>query len=176
MFSSKLCALLSVIVHLAVSQNLPPQAVEEWNNIISPYVSECMPQQETAKEDVEAIIKKAHLPPEAVEDWNKVIAPFKNECIPKQHADKDDVEAITKKAHAKDSSIVCEFLQCVYKKLNLFDQNGEIMEDAVTNAFVSLPSNITKKCIGESTTQIGGCRKSYVFGNCVIRERVSTQN
>ncbi|KAF5284014.1 hypothetical protein FQR65_LT13621 [Abscondita terminalis] len=115
------------------------------------------------------LVSCQHLPPEAVEEWTKLISPFENECAPKETKPHEEVDGIIKEAHVEKSLETCLYLKCLYEKLNFFGPNGEIMGNVVMEKLNYMTPNITKICVDEAAWEIGRCKKSYAFGNCVIR-------
>ncbi|KAF5284015.1 hypothetical protein FQR65_LT13622 [Abscondita terminalis] len=110
-----------------------------------------------------------HLPQNTVEEWVNLISPFQNECLPKEAKPLEEINEIIEEAHVEKSLDTCLYLKCLYEKLNFFGSNGEIMENVVMEKLHYMTPSITKMCVDEAALEMGRCKKSYAFANCLER-------
>ncbi|KAF5303263.1 hypothetical protein FQA39_LY10002 [Lamprigera yunnana] len=100
--------------------------------------------------------------------WINLTEPHKEQCIEKTNALIEDIVQLnTVYKVANRESFGC-YLNCVYEKLNLFNNDHEFNKKALMDTFFYINEEMADTCIKFATSVAHHCGRSYLLAECVL--------
>ncbi|KAF5287962.1 hypothetical protein FQR65_LT12139 [Abscondita terminalis] len=102
--------------------------------------------------------------------WSNLTNEYVEECVLISKVSPSLVDEILIHADVPDDKNLHCYLKCIYEKIHFLLPNGEFDEDEIVEKAHYANPEITEKCIEVADFEKELCRKSFLFGRCVLHE------
>ncbi|KAK4878878.1 hypothetical protein RN001_011384 [Aquatica leii] len=105
-----------------------------------------------------------------IQAWTNLIEPYNNDCLLETNADQNDAAEMTNNGFLRKTEESACYLKCLYQKLEFLKDDGEIDVEAILTKAPYMNFEVSDKCKKKAASETDLCEKSYVLGNCILKE------